>query len=73
MILFYSCADYLTPILRVTGDVDAPAICRMLEVQREDGFAVVAWRGGKYYADVDGYYEQPGPDPFDLACERRFD
>lgn len=48
-------------------DADAPAICRNLELQRNDGFAVFASRDGKIFADATGPVPESLPPIRDAA------
>jgi hypothetical protein len=76
MIYLISCSDYRTVLRELPYDADAPSACRAEEARRDDGFAVVAERDGQIVADAEGWWRDrasEGPDPFDLACERRWD
>lgn len=55
-----SCADYLTVIARVDTIPEAVETCRRLEAERNDGFAVCAWDGGRMVADAEGPVDAPG-------------
>lgn len=59
--------------IRDTDADDLPAECRREEETRADGWAVVALCGGRIVATADGWVEPERLDPFDLACERRYD
>lgn len=67
MMIFETCRDY-TRIARAPNDADAPEICRSLELERADGYAVVAVRDGQVVADAEGWRSRhDGPPPFDAA------
>lgn len=55
MICFYSSADYNTMIFKANHGSDAPAICRQLELERNDGYSVVASQDGRIIADGSGW------------------
>lgn len=55
---------------------EAIEYCRARESKTGDGWARVVSCDGQFVADSDGEWnlaEMNRPDPFDLACERRFD
>jgi hypothetical protein len=68
MIYFLTCRDY-TVIARAPFDCsEAPAICERLEDERNDGYAVVAYRDGTQIADACGYTDHTdGGPPYDAA------
>lgn len=55
---------------------DAVAWCRQREEAVNDGFCRVVTCNGELVADAEGEWDleaMNAPDPFDLACERRYD
>lgn len=62
-------------IREVPFDADLPTLCREAEEAANDGYVVVAECNGRLVADAEGYWDRSWdqPDPFDLACERRYD
>jgi len=69
-----TCKDYST-IRECRYDDDLPALCRVAEEERDDGYAVLASTDGVLVADAAGWWDRDlGPaDPILAAYERRFD
>lgn len=65
--VFLTCDGY-TVIAEDRYDCNAPAICRRLETERDDGYCVVASRNGELVADADGWWSRDeGSPPYDAA------
>jgi len=61
MIYYYTGHNALHPIASGPDDENAPARCRELEEQRNDGWAVLASREGRTIASADGWSEPDEP------------
>lgn len=63
-------------VATVSAEENLPYLCGVWEKALNDGYAVVAEVNGCIVADATGLLDLSAvdkPDPFDVACERRFD
>ena len=67
--IYFQCNE--TIIARAPLDVDAPALCVQLEDERNDGWAVCAWRDGKLVANAEGWLEEE-PQSIGIALETTY-